>query len=339
MVSAVYLNSLSAHFSPAHWTMVQLLLLLVQQHRLIRLEQLAALWPQPIHLDSRRRALQRLLLWLQWQQQTLWYPWLATVLASQVRPGQRVYIAMDRTQWSEHNLLIVSLLWRGRALPLSWVYLGKLGSSNRQEQQAVMLPLLPLLAAYDVVVLGDREFHGVEWASWLQAQGLQYVLRLPTSTYIQLAGGSWQAVKRLPFAPGMKLIWQGVKVTKSKGERAARHHISVYQRQRRHQGQSPEEPWYLLTNLADGPSAVAGYRQRMGIEMMFRDYKSGGYNLESCRVSQKRLESLLIVVAIAYVVTGLEGERAERQRLGRYVGRPREESRAYRRHSLFRQGL
>jgi hypothetical protein len=38
------------------------------------------------------------------------------------------------------------------------------------------------------------------------------------------------------------------------------------------------EKWYNLGTL---PEAIAAYKQRMGIEEMFRDCKTGGYNLES----------------------------------------------------------
>jgi hypothetical protein len=38
--------------------------------------------------------------------------------------------------------------------------------------------------------------------------------------------------------------------------------------------------WYILTSLENEIEVIKIYEQRMGIEMMFKDYKTGGYNLE-----------------------------------------------------------
>jgi hypothetical protein len=41
-----------------------------------------------------------------------------------------------------------------------------------------------------------------------------------------------------------------------------------------------KDAWFILTDLGSLPVAISAYKQRMGIEDMFRDYKTGGYNLE-----------------------------------------------------------
>lgn len=71
---------------------------------------------------------------------------------------------IDRTQWGPINLLVVSLIWERRALPLFWTLLPKLGSSNLTEQTAANATVLPLFKDYQVVVLGDREFGSVDFA-------------------------------------------------------------------------------------------------------------------------------------------------------------------------------
>ena len=38
------------------------------------------------------------------------------------------------------------------------------------------------------------------------------------------------------------------------------------------------EKWYILTNLSSPEKLKKIYSQRMGIEAMFKDYKTGGYN-------------------------------------------------------------
>ena len=36
---------------------------------------------------------------------------------------------------------------------------------------------------------------------------------------------------------------------------------------------------------------------------MFRDFKTGGYSLESCRATEQRFQALVLLVAIAYTLT------------------------------------
>ena len=45
---------------------------------------------------------------------------------------------------------------------------------------------------------------------------------------------------------------------------------------RKYRGKQEDEAWYLLTNLPDLETTIGIYRQRFGIEAMFRDWKTGG---------------------------------------------------------------
>ena len=52
----------------------------------------------------------------------------------------------------------------------------------------------------------------------------------------------------------------------------------------------------MLTNLSL-EEAIAAYKTRSGIEAMFRDCKSGGYNLEGSKASDERLTRLVLLIA------------------------------------------
>jgi hypothetical protein len=47
-----------------------------------------------------------------------------------------------------------------------------------------------------------------------------------------------------------------------------------------------KSPWYLLTNFDNLETAVKVYQQRFGIEAMFKDCKTGGYNLEGSKAGR-----------------------------------------------------
>ena len=52
-----------------------------------------------------------------------------------------IILAIDRTSWRKYNLLVVSWIIQGRAIPINWVLLDKLGSSNLDDQQSVIQPI------------------------------------------------------------------------------------------------------------------------------------------------------------------------------------------------------
>jgi hypothetical protein len=64
-----------------------------------------------------------------------------------------VYIALDRTSWGGINLLMISLSYDRRALPIYWRILPKKGSSGLEEQQQVLEKAFEELSTYKIVVL------------------------------------------------------------------------------------------------------------------------------------------------------------------------------------------
>ena len=53
--------------------------------------------------------------------------------------------------------------------------------------------------------------------------------------------------------------------------------------------------------------ALSFYSARWGIETMFKDCKTGGYNLEETRVNDQRLLATILVIAMAYTWATLQG--------------------------------
>jgi len=93
--------------------------------------------------------------------------------------------------------------------------------------------------------------------------------------------------------------------------------------------------WYLLTNLDNLATAINAFKRRFGIEAMFRDCKTGGYNLESTSVEGQRLIALILLIAIAYTCAVRAGRKCRNLGLQKYVGRLQELKRMHRRHSAF----
>jgi hypothetical protein len=68
----------------------------------------------------------------------------------------------------------------------------------------------------------------------------------------------------------------------------------------------------------------------MGIEEMFRDSKSGGYNLEGTGLRGNPFKSMILVMSLAYLKSTLQGDEINRHQGQKYVCRPKEAGRIYR---------
>lgn len=91
--------------------------------------------------------------------------------------------------------------------------------------------------------------------------------------------------------------------------------------QRKRNGLSLKEGWFILTNLDNLPAAIKSYKKRFDLEEMFRDFKSGGYNLEESNVSGNRLISLIIIISFAYSLATFNGKKIKQLGGQKYVGR------------------
>jgi len=72
---------------------------------------------------------------------------------------------------------------------------------------------------------------------------------------------------------------------------------------------------------------------------MFKDCKTGGYNLEKSYANNHPLNSLLLLIAIAYSGALLHGQKIKTMGIPKYVGRLTEYGGSIRRHSSFWIGL
>jgi hypothetical protein len=231
---------------------------------------------------------------------------------------------------------MVSAIYQKRAFPIFWTLLDKQGASNLAEQQQVLRPVIRLLKKYKLVIIGDREFHSIELAQWLHRQHLSFVLRQKGNTTFREKRQPFQALSSIPVKPGIHLFYPLINLTQNKG--FSRFNL-VASWKRKYKGKQEDEPWYLLTNLPDLKSANKIYGKRYGIEAMFKDCKTGGYNLEGSQASPDKLMVLMILIALAMTSAWLQGKKTKLQGQEKYVGRPQETGRTKRRHSNFWIGL
>lgn len=337
MSTKIYSDHLTTCLSKTEYLMLSILLNLLQIYKKVKLEELAKVFPLPIAFESRRKKLKRFLESDCLTIEAIWIPIISKWMETEFEPKEVVYIAIDRTQWAMINILMVSLVVNNRAIPLYFELIDHVGNSDLQYQTSILGRVFNFLSRYTVVVLGDREFCSVELARWLnQQENVYFCLRLKKSTYIQIKEETWISLQNLGLLPGMSLYYQGVKVTKTKGF----HPVNIVGKwKRKYRGMTAEEGWFLLTNFDTLEQAIFAYQKRMGIEEMFRDFKMGGFNLESTKLSGHRLYSLILLISLAYSQSTLAGRAIKAKGVSKYVGRVKEKHRSFRRHSDFYLGF
>ncbi|GAC1493157.1 MAG: hypothetical protein NVS2B14_06180 [Chamaesiphon sp.] len=336
MLPLLYQQDLENQFSRSEILLLNLLINVLQNIKKVSLEKLATVLPIPILFESRRKKIQRFISLPCWSIEKVWFPIIKSWLARDFKQNQLIYLVIDRTSWACVNLLMISIIYEQRSIPIYWELLPKLGSSNFTEQTKSISQVLPLFTEYKTCLLGDREFCSVKLANWLRQSGLYFCLRLKKSEFIQIENGVWIELKELGLKPGISLFIQGVNVTKS-------HQMQGFNLackwKRMLNGLSAKEGWFILTNLSRHSQAINAYKKRFGIEEMFRDFKSGGYNLEETKVSGERLIGLILILAFAYSLGTFQGQSIKKKGVQKYVARVKEYGRNQRRHSSFYIGL
>lgn len=196
--------------------------------------------------------------------------------------------------------------------------------------------MLGVFKGYQILLLGDREFHSIKFANWLHSKEINFVLRQKRGTYIGSKTQPYQRLETLDLVPGTSLFLSDIQPTKQKG--FSKFNLAGYY-PRKYRGKVEPSGWYLLTNLKSKSAAIKAFKHRSGIEAMFKDCKSGGYNLEDYHAGEQRLIALILLIAIAYSCAILAGRKWRSMGLQKYIGRLQELRRHQRRHSAFWVGL
>jgi hypothetical protein len=162
--------------------------------------------------------------------------------------------------------------------------------------------------------------------------GVSFCLRLKKNHCLETENLIWQRLDQLKIIPGTSLYFQGVRVRKTRP--VAGFDIAC-KWQRNYQGIKLKDAWFILTDLGSLPVAIAAYKKRMGIEEMFRDYKTGGYNIEGTGLKEERLIKIILLTAIAYSSAIFQGTEIQENQVQKYISRFKEPRKKYRRRSTF----
>jgi len=247
-----------------------------------------------------------------------WYEPIARQwLEAQIRNIGEIHLIVDGTRIGfGHQLLIVCLAYRKRAIPIAWTWVrqvrGHSGAGRQLALLAYVRNLLPKEAA--VFLVGDCEFGPVEVLRQLDKWHWFYVLRQKSDTCVWLNKlNDWNTFGSFVQKAGGS-VWLGHGYLTSKEIYPTNLLI--------HWKVGEDQPWCLATNLPDPKMALNLYSLRMWIEEMFGDFKKHGFDLESTMLRHfMRLSRLTLAVALLYVWLISVGGRTIRDGLRHLVDR------------------
>jgi hypothetical protein len=227
-----------------------------------------------------------------------WYALVArSLLQSMVQTVGEIRLIADGTKVGfNHQLLMIAIAYRRRALPIAWTWVRCAKGHSSARKQLALLAYVRRLIPKEVPVLlvGDSEFGAVPVIRQLEKWQWDYVLRQKANHQVRLASSStWQRLGDLIQNPGQS-IWLGSALLTAKYA----HSVNLLA----HWKKGEETPWLLATNLATQRDTLRAYRRRMWIEEMFGDLKGNGFDLESTHLRHfARLSRLTLAVALLYV--------------------------------------
>ena len=225
-----------------------------------------------------------------------WYEPVARNLLQRVGTGEIRLIVDGSKVGFGHQLLLVALAYRRRAIPLAWTWVkSSRGHSSVQKQKALLAYVRSLLPAESqVLVVGDAEFGEVAVQKLLEGWQWRYVLRQKGRYLLQQPGQrNYQRLDSLVSKPNEKVWLEGGLLT---AKYAYPVNFLAYWKP------GEPEPWLLATNLNTAQVVLRAYRRRMWIEETFGDLKGNGFDLENTHLRHfLRLSRLTLAVVLLYV--------------------------------------
>jgi hypothetical protein len=213
--------------------------------------------------------------------------------------GQRAHLLLDRVVLSDtQNVLVVSVGFRRRSVPLVWRILAHSGSSTLRDHQQLLRTAAKLLPpSVRITVHADSEFRSQQLFDWLRKRRWNAILGIRGN--VQLSTDPAQAGQPLStWLPHRDSVAYLNHVWLTEERCGPRNVLAWWDKNDR----GELICYAVMTNL---PASWQTYRlgsRRMWIETMFRDWQSGGFELGKRASSDRnRFGRLLILVCLVYV--------------------------------------
>ena len=292
-------DTLSLHFalSKSRIATMAILIIGLVNSRTVNLSHLASQFPgEALHASNYRR-LQRFFQYVRLDQADV-----AQIVKRMINLNRPVVLALDRTNWQvgskQLNILMLAIVTRRFRVPLLWMIMDHRGNSNTLQRITLLQRYLDLFGASSIkILLADREFIGAQWMDFLNQNNVPFAIRVKSQMRVSLKDGSTWSLKTLTRRKRARTTihtwagWlQGLQTTPQTSLSFAAKQLA-------------NAEWLIVaTNLSDPKEALRTYRKRWGIECLFADTKTRGFNLEDTHMSNlDKISTMLALLTLAIV--------------------------------------
>jgi hypothetical protein len=228
--------------------------------------------------------------------------------------NHKLYLALDTSMlWDRYCIVRISVIYRGRAIPIAWQVLEHSSSSVAYEKYQELLDTVDTLLPYpcQVVFLADRGFADTKLMTDLQRLGWHWRIRIKGNFCIYRPGYRHRKVNAVPLACGQARFWHHVHIT---AQRFGPVHLALARLR------GSKECWFVVSDEPTDLHTFDEYGLRFDIEENFLDDKSNGFQLESSQLrSPEALSCLCFVLAITTLYLVAQGTEVVKQSKRRWV--------------------
>lgn len=252
------------------------------------------------------------------------------------RPQELLLVLDPTTQEDRVVMVMVSVWYRGTALPLGWtLWPGNqpLEGAGFWERIAQLLTQVQQLLppALPVILLADRAFGTPIFTDMVVKRGWHYVVRIQGQTRYRTYQG-----EELPVST----LVPGLGARKKLAAPLFKKHGWRWTSLVAFWGKRHKQPLVLVSSLPPAWQLIKLYKRRFPIEALFRDCKSDGWHFEQGQVVDlNHLQRLVIAMAFATWFTLLVGSAVATTLLAQPPTGKRRTRPYHAKFSLFEHGL
>jgi hypothetical protein len=226
-------------------------------------------------------------------------PYVQELIKLITKNGETLVLMMDQSQISpDRQCLMVSMAFQNRAMPILWCVVDSKGALGFDVQESLLNIVKTMIPEKTkVFFLGDRFYGTSALVNWCQNAKWSYMLRTKGNYIFTHDGGEIDAeyVGELPDQMAIGAVFNNTNVQTNIG----------YMRE-----DGYDDPWIVVTDVVPTQAKINDYSMRWGIECLFSDLKSRGFDLESTHLrKENRIENLILILTISLywcVSVGLE---------------------------------
>jgi hypothetical protein len=215
-----------------------------------------------------------------------------------------IYLSFDPTMlWNQFCVMRLSIVYRGRAIPVIWRVLAHRSSSVKL---AVYQDLFEKATRFmpqgkKIVLLADRGFGDHQLMNFVRKNLCwEFRIRLKPKCLFHAPGLGWKQFKSYHLKPGEALLFQNIRLFK----RHPVENVNVIFAREALSG----ELWLIVSSEPVSLQTLQEYGLRFDIEESFLDDKSNGFNWEKAGLREATaLSRLCLVLAVATLYLTMHG--------------------------------